>query len=118
MLRLRWACRAAGVFSLVWLSGCQEVKNVEIVNPCDRPIEVNLWETPRPAGDENDTPTKVRVPPRSLVTEKDALADVGEDGSSAEVVSGPGKGEVIFMPHDERIAILPGELCGDPSLEP
>jgi hypothetical protein len=84
----------------------------EVVNACDRRLVVRLWETPTPGGDSADDPEQVEVPPLDVAVARDALADVGDDGSAAEIVSGPGEGEVLFIPHGDRTVIIPAGLCG------
>jgi hypothetical protein len=102
----------AGALFAISLAGCQDRKAVEIVNPCGEEIVVNLWESPAPRGAKNDLPTHAVVPARSTVKVKDALADVGKDGSAAEIISGPGTGEVLSIPHGgDLVVMIPTELC-------
>lgn len=101
------------VLASLTLAGCQDTKVVEVVNPCSERVVVNLWETPTPRGAKNDRPTRVVVPALDKVEVKDALADVGKDGSSAEIISEPGRGEIMFIPHGgDLVVIIPAKLCG------
>lgn len=98
--------------SLVIVS-CQKSNAVEVVNPCNDEIVVHLWETPTPGAAKNDLPARAVIPPLTKVEVKGALVDVGTDGSSAEIISGPGTGEIVFIPHGgDLMVIVPGELCG------
>lgn len=102
------------VLACLVLVGCSSKKDVEVVNPCSERIVVILWETPMPRGAKSDRPTRVVVPALEKVESKDALADVGKDGSSAEIISGPGRGEVLFIPHGgDLVVIIPARLCGE-----
>ena len=113
---LTWARQrcafAVVVGSLGILAGCSETKDVEVVNPCSEQVVVKIWETPKPRDAKSDQPARAVVGPVSRVVAKDALADVGKDGSSLEIVSGPGMGEVISIPHDaDLFVIIPATLC-------
>jgi hypothetical protein len=110
--RRRGATAAVLVLGSLALWGCEETHDIELVNACDRPLVVRLWETPTPGGDSADDPEQVEVPPLEVVVARDALAAVGDDGSAAEIVSGPGEGEVLFIPHGDRTVIIPAGLCG------
>lgn len=106
----RWPLLA--VLGLLALSSCTKLKDVEVVNPCGEQITVDLWEAPTPAAAGNDTPTRVVVGPRSTAVAKDALADVGNDGSGAEIVAGPGTGQVLTIPHGGKLVVsIPATLC-------
>lgn len=95
------------------IAGCQKSKDVEVVNPCNEEIVVHLWETPTPGAAKNDLPARGVIPPLTKVEVKRALADVGTDGSSAEIISGPGTGEILFIPHGgDLMVIVPAKLCG------
>lgn len=114
MLRSGGPLLIGTVLALLVFAGCQDTKVVEVVNSCSQRVVVNLWETPRPRGAKSDRPARVVVPALAKVEVKDALADVGDDGSSAEIVSGPGAGEVLFIPHGgDLVVIIPGKLCGE-----
>lgn len=100
------------IFGALTIAGCSSLKDVELVNPCSEGIVVNLWETPTPRAETSDLPTQVVVPALQKVESKGALADVGNDGSSAEIISGPGVGEVLFIPHGgDLVVIVPARLC-------
>jgi hypothetical protein len=106
----KWSLLAVTAF--LALSSCTKLKDVEVVNPCGDQITVNLWETPTPAAAAKDTPTRVVVGPRSTAVAKDALADVGNDGSGAEIVAGPGTGQVLTIPHGGKLVVsIPTTLC-------
>ncbi|MCA1835011.1 MAG: hypothetical protein LC721_01200 [Actinobacteria bacterium] len=49
----------------------------------------------------------------SRVIAKDTLNDVDKNGSSAEIIAGPGTGEVLKLDHGASTVILPARLCGE-----
>lgn len=108
---------AVAVLSILALtaSGCQKRHDIEVTNPCNDPVVLNLWETPDPRTPRGDKPERVVVPPLSSVTAEDALHDVDENGWSAEIVEGPGTGEVLRFNQGDRKMIVPGRLCSSSS---
>lgn len=60
-----------------------------------------------------DDPERIVVPPLTSVTAEDVLYDVDDNGSSAEIVEGPGRGEVLQLPHGDEQIILPANLCDE-----
>lgn len=114
MLRSRPVATAAlFLAAAVTLGACQDRKDIEVINPCDKRVVVHLWENPDPTQARGDRPERVEVAPLSSVTAKDALNDVDKNGSSAEIVEGPGRGEVLRLAHGARKVILPARLCAE-----
>ena len=110
-VRLRVPALIVGVAFMMTLSSCEKRKTVDVVNPCSEPVTVRLWETPRPH-QVNESPRRIEVPPLRRIRVSHALADVGKDGSSAEIVAGPGEGKVLFIPHvGELVVVIPATLC-------
>lgn len=100
------------VVSLPMVSSCISLRDVEVLNPCFDEITVDLWETPTPGAAGNDIPTRLVVGARSAAVAKNALADVGDDGSSAEIIAGPGTGEVLTIPHGGTLVVrIPASFC-------
>lgn len=113
VLTRRAVATAAMMLGAVALGACQDRKDIEVINACDKRVVVNLWENPDPKRAGGDDPERVVVPPLSTVTAKDALDDVDDNGSGAEIIEGPGRGEVLQLAHGARKVILPASLCAE-----
>ena len=111
MLRLRTTV-ALGLVVVIG-GACQpDRKSVEIANPCSEPITVRIWDAPRPRATDVTFHTDVEVPPVALATAEGAVSDVGDEGFAAEILDGPGAGEVILVAGDQdRSVVLPADLC-------
>lgn len=101
----------ASVVAVALLTSCTpNRKSVEVVNPCDRATKIRIWDRPQPGNLAENFFKDVDIGPSSDVKVKEAVTDVGNKGWSAEVLAGPGAGELLHI-GDSRVLILPAHLC-------
>jgi hypothetical protein len=93
-------------------AGCQpNRKSVEVVNACDQELRVRIWDRPAPGNLKQNFFKEATVSPVSRVTVK-VVTDNGERDWSAEILAGPGTGEVLPIKHTtDRLVIIPARLC-------
>ncbi|MGH3119268.1 MAG: hypothetical protein ACRDQ2_19570 [Gaiellales bacterium] len=97
--------------AFVSLSACRpNRKSVEVANPCERQVEVRIWDRPRPGNPKEDFFKDAAVRPLSKTKVKEVVTDVDDKGWSAEVIAGPGTGQVLPI-RDSRVLVLPARLC-------
>lgn len=94
-------------------AGCQpNRKSVEVVNACDQQLRVRIWDRPEPGNVKQNFFKEVTVSPLSRVKVKEVVTDNGERDWSAEIVAGPGTGEVLSIEHTgDRLVVVPARHC-------
>jgi len=104
---------AVAVALLIVATGCQpNRKSVDVVNACDRQLRVRIWDRPEPGDAKQNFFKEATVSPLSRVTVKEVVTDNGERDWSAEIVAGPGTGEVLSIKHTgDRVVVVPARLC-------
>ncbi len=104
---------AVAVALLIVATGClPNRKSVGVVNACDRQLRVRIWDRPEPGDAKQNFFKEATVSPLSRVTVKEVVTDNGERDWSAEIVAGPGTGEVLSIKHTgDRVVVVPARLC-------
>lgn len=109
--RMRAALAAALVITIS--AGClPNRKSLDVVNACSQGVRVRVWDRPEP-GDTKDSFFKERaVPPVSLLTIEEVVTDNGDRDWSAEILIGPGAGEVLSIKRSKNpVLVIPARLC-------
>lgn len=103
----------AAVLVVVAATGCQpNRRSVDVVNACDQQVRVRIWDRPQPGDVKENFFKEAPVSPLSRVTVKEVVTDNGERDWSAEIVAGPGVGEVLSIKHTgDRLVVIPARVC-------
>lgn len=87
-------------------------KSVEVANPCDRQVRVRVWDRPEPGDIKQNFYKEANVAPLNAVTIEEVVTEVGDRDWSAEILTGPGAGEVLSIKHTgNRVVVIPARLC-------
>ncbi|MBA2609566.1 MAG: hypothetical protein H0U92_11540 [Actinobacteria bacterium] len=73
---------------------------------------VRVWDRPQPGDVKENFFKEATVPPLSSVTVKEVVTDNGGRDWSAEIVTGPGQGDVFSIKHTgNRMLLIPARSC-------